>query len=211
MIISLSHTLTIQNLSDIGHFECVQITRYLCFQWSELEQLCALYRDVKQSSIIRTSNKTFEFGFVFRPFNIRLLTVFYWMPLFVFDHDCVDRSVRYAYTVRTVLLWCPLPWSRRAVFAGRGWEPWVARARRGWPPSPRRHNVGGHACEAATMRSCHPLSASLWVYSWRWREGAVRAGMAYGVETESFHDHRYAGTVIVCWSLLIPEKDRYAG
>jgi len=49
-------------------------------------------RDVKRSSKIRTSNKTFEFGFVFRPFDIRLLTAFYWMPLFVFDHDCVDRS-----------------------------------------------------------------------------------------------------------------------
>ena len=49
-------------------------------------------RDVKRSSKIRTSNKAFEFGFVFRPFNVCLLTAFYWMPLFVFDHDCMDRS-----------------------------------------------------------------------------------------------------------------------
>jgi len=51
------------------------------------------YRDVKQSSKIRTLNKTFKFGFVFWAFHIRLLTAFYRMPLFIFDQDCVDRSV----------------------------------------------------------------------------------------------------------------------
>ena len=70
----------------------------------------------------------------------------------------------------------------------------------------RWRNVGGHAWEGETVRSCHPLSASLWAYCWRCREGAVRAGMADGVETASFHDHRYTGVVIFCWSLLIPER-----
>jgi len=44
--------------------------------------------DVKRSSKIRTSNKTFRFGLVFRPFDIQLLRAFCRMPLFVFDHDC---------------------------------------------------------------------------------------------------------------------------
>jgi len=57
------------------------------------------------------------------------------MPLFVFHYDCMDGSVTYAYAVRTVLLLCALLWLLRAVFAGCGREPWVARARRGWPPS----------------------------------------------------------------------------
>jgi len=30
------------------------------------------------------------------------------MPLFVLDHDCMDRSITCAYEVRAVLLWCPL-------------------------------------------------------------------------------------------------------
>ena len=53
-----------------------------------------------------------------------------------------------------------------------------------------RRDVGGQMWEAKTMRSCHPLSASLWAYSRRWREGAVRAGTADGAETASFHDHQ---------------------
>ena len=97
-----------------------------------------MFRDVKRSSKIRTSNKTFEFGFVFSPFDNRLLTAFCWMQLFVLDQDCVDHSATYAYAVRMVLLWCLLPWSQRAVFAGSGWEPWVAHVQRGWPPSARR-------------------------------------------------------------------------
>ena len=44
-------------------------------------------------SKIRTSNKTFKFGFVFQLFDIRLLTAFCRMPLFIFDHDCVDHSI----------------------------------------------------------------------------------------------------------------------
>jgi len=39
----------------------------------------------------------------------------------------------------------------------------------------------------------------------------LAVGTVDGVETASFHDHRYAGIVTFCWSLLIPEKDRYAG
>jgi len=42
---------------------------------------------------------------------------------------------------------------------------------------------------------------------WAWSEGVVRAGTADGVETTSFHDHRYAVLVIFCSILLIPEKD----
>jgi len=75
----------------------------------------------------------------------------------------------------------------------------------------RRRDGGGHEWEGETVRSCHPLSASLWAYSRQWREGAVRACKADGVETASFHDHRYAGIVIFCSISLIPEKDRYAG
>jgi len=74
-----------------------------------------------------------------------------------------------------------------------------------------RHDVGGHAWEGETVRSCHPLLASLWAYSRQWREGTVQAGTVDGIETASFHDHRYAGTVIFCSSPLIPEKDRYSG
>jgi len=46
----------------------------------------------------------------------------------------------------------------------------------------RWRDVGGHAWEGETVRSCHPLSASLWACSRRWREGAVREGTADGVE-----------------------------
>ena len=73
-----------------------------------LHVACVLIsRDVKRSLEIRTSNKTCEFGFVFQPFDIRLLTAFCGMLLFVFDHDCVDHSVRIC--SQAVLLWCPLP------------------------------------------------------------------------------------------------------
>jgi len=51
-------------------------------------------RDVKRSSEIQTSNETCEFWFVFQLFDIRLLTAFYWMPLCVFDYECVDCSIR---------------------------------------------------------------------------------------------------------------------
>jgi len=166
--------------------------------------------DVNWSSKIRTSNKTFEFGFIFRPFDIRLSTVIYWTPLFVFDHDCAERSVTVTntYEVRAVLLWYPLPWLRRAIFAGHGREPWVARTRRGWPPLAR---CGWAHVESETVRSCHPLSASLWAYSGWWRERAAQAGMADGIITASFHNHRYVGIVIFCSSPLIPEKDQYVG
>jgi len=50
--------------------------------------------------------------------------------------------------------------------------------------------------ESETVRSCHPLSASLSAYSQWWREGVVWAGTVDGIETASFHDHRYAGIVI---------------
>ena len=65
--------------------------------------------------------------------------------------------------------------------------------------------------KSETVTSCHPLSASLWAYSRQWTEGAVRAGMVDGVQTASFHDHRYAGIVTFFSSALIPENDRYAG
>ena len=61
-----------------------------------------------------------------------------WMLLFVFDHDCMERSVTYAYAVRTMLLWCPLLCLPRAAFAGRGWERWEARTRM----DDRRRRIG---------------------------------------------------------------------
>ena len=67
-----------------------------------------------------------------------------------------------------------------------------------------RCDAGGHAWEDENVISCHPLSVSL-------REGAVRAGMADGIEIASSHDHRYMGVVLFCSIPLIPEKDRYAG
>jgi len=91
-------------------------------------------RDVKRSSKIRTLNKTFEFGFVFRPFNIRLLTVFYWMPLFIFDHNCVDRNIRI--------------WSEGGATVVSA--PVVAMGRFCWP---RSGAVGGvHATWVTTIR-----------------------------------------------------------
>jgi len=47
-------------------------------------------RDVKRSSKISISNKTFEFELVFWPFDIHLLTALCQMPQFIFDHACVD-------------------------------------------------------------------------------------------------------------------------
>jgi len=75
----------------------------------------------------------------------------------------------------------------------------------------RRHDVSGHVWEGETVRSCHPLSASLRAYSQRWMEGVVRAGTVDGVEIASSRDHHYAGIIIFCSSPLIPEKDQYAG
>jgi len=39
----------------------------------------------------------------------------------------------------------------------------------------------------------------------------VWAGTVDGVDTASFHDHRYAGIVIFCSSPLIHEKDQHVG
>ena len=65
--------------------------------------------------------------------------------------------------------------------------------------------MGGHACEAETVRSCHPLSASYVGVHLAVEIIAVRADTADGVETASFLDHRYAGIVIY------PRNDGYAG
>ena len=81
--------------------------------------------DVKWTLKIRTSNKTFEFRLVFKPFDVHLLTAFCRMPLFIFDYDCVDHSmhmqsgrcccdVRFGGCDRSFLL---------AVAGSRGWRP----------------------------------------------------------------------------------------
>jgi len=71
----------------------------------------------------------------------------------------------------------------------------------------RRRDVGGHVWKGEAVGSRHPLSASLCAFSWRWREGAVRAGTADGVETASFHDHRYTVMLVQSYARVLESCD----
>jgi len=89
-----------------------------------------------------------------------------------------------------------------AVAGGRRRRVWY-----GWPPLARQR---GHVWKGETVRSCHPLSASLWAYSQRWREGG--SGRAWWmVQKPHLFTAIVTRVVIFCWSLLIPEKKTVCG
>jgi len=92
------------------------------------------------------------------------------MPLFVFDHDYMDRSVHMCIQDGAAVMSAPV------VAMGHFCWPWPGA-------------VGG-AAWVGTSGKVRRNKASLWTYSLQWRDGVVQAGVADGAATASFHDHR---------------------
>ena len=115
------------------------------------------------------------------------------MPLFIFDHDCVDRRVTYAYQqcccdVRSRGCNRPFLLAVTGVVGGMH-VTWRIAVGTTWVGT--RDQVRSN------------LSTSLRAYCWLWREGVLQAGVADGMAQQLCH--RYSGIVIFC--LLLDSFD----